>query len=252
MRAALPNLADETVSATFSGVILYYITDRTQFPGDELSRQAALLARIAEAVRWGVDYIQLREKNLSTHDLETLSRKAATEVRKNGNNTKFIINSRCDVAMAAGADGVHLRSQGDLAASDARVIFTDGGKHHPIIACSCHTLEEVALAESHGADLAVFAPVFEKNRLATAGLETLRAACKREVAASSRMPVLALGGITLENAAECIKAGAAGVAGIRLFQSGDIGNTVSALRRLGGEANSAFRRRHPYQSEQKL
>ena len=229
-------------------MLLYYITDRTQFPGDESARQEALLARIAEAARWGVDYIQLREKDLSARELESLAKRAVGAVRTNSSATKLFINSRLDVAIAAGADGVHLRSHGDLAASDARVIFAKCGVHDPIIACSCHTLEEVALAESHGADFAVFAPVFEKDGVRAAGLEGLRAVCRREMSASSKMPVLALGGVTAKNAAACIEAGAAGVAGIRLFQSGDIGKAVATLRRLGTSLQVPPGRRHPYQS----
>lgn len=228
-------------------MLLYYITDRTQFPGEESARQSALLARIGEAARWGVDYIQLREKDLSARELEALARRAVAEVRKNSSSTKLLINSRVDVAVAAGADGVHLRSRGDLAPSDARVIFSKCGKHDPVIASSCHTLEEVALAESHGADLVVFAPVFGKDGGGGVGIHTLRSITQREVAASSRMPVLALGGMTAENAAACVEAGAGGVAGIRLFQSGDIGKTVSALRKFGTSSHAPLNRRHPYQ-----
>ena len=229
-------------------MLFYYITDRTQFPGDEPDRQTALLARIGEAARWGVDYIQLREKDLTARHLESLARRAVTEVRKNSSTARLLINSRSDVAIAVGADGVHLRSHGDLAPSDARVIFADCGKHDPVIASSCHTLKEVALAESHGADFAVFAPVFEKDGRKGAGLEELRRVCKREIAASSRMPVLALGGVTIENTAACLDAGAAGIAGIRLFQSGDIGKTVRTLRKLGTSPAATLNRRHPYQS----
>src|SRR4051812_10395101 len=133
-------------------MLLYYITDRTQFPGDESARQAALLVRIADAARWGVDYIQLREKDLSARELESLAKCAVEAARKASSHTRLLINSRIDIAIAAGADGVHLRSQGDMAASDARVVFAKCGHPNPVIACSCHTLEEVALAESYGAD----------------------------------------------------------------------------------------------------
>jgi thiamine-phosphate pyrophosphorylase len=207
-----------------------------------------LLSRIGEAARWGVDYVQLREKDLPASRLESLARNALAEVRKNSSTTKLLINSRTDVAGAVGADGIHLRSRGDLAPSDARVIFAKCGNHAPVIAQSCHTLEEVALAESHGADFAVFAPVFEKDGAGGAGLDALRQITRREIAASSRMPLLALGGVTLENAAGCIEAGAAGVAGIRLFQSGDIAKTITTLRKLGTAPLAPSNRRHPYQS----
>lgn len=195
-----------------------------------------------------MDYIQLREKDLPIRELEKLARKAVAQVQKNGSDTKLLINSRSDVAIAAGADGVHLRSQGDLAASDARVIFAESGIQDAVIACSCHTLEEVALAESHGADFAVFGPVFEKNGSGAAGLDELKKICRREAAASSRMPVLALGGVTAENAVSCIEAGAAGIAGIRLFQSEEISKTTSALRKFGASPTARLNLRHPYQS----
>src|SRR4051812_4121917 len=105
-------------------MLLYYITDRTQFPGDEPTRQAALLAHIAEAARWGLDYIQLREQDLSTRELEVLAKSALAAARKNSSTAKLLINSRIDVAIAIGADGVHLRSEGEVTASDARVIFS--------------------------------------------------------------------------------------------------------------------------------
>src|SRR6202163_4984216 len=89
--------------------LLYYITDRSQFHGDELARRHGLLAKVAEAARAGVDYIQLREKDLSARKLETLAREVVAAVRENSPSTRLLINSRTDVALAAGADGVHLR-----------------------------------------------------------------------------------------------------------------------------------------------
>ena len=112
--------------------LLYYITDRTQFPGDERTRRRALLDKIAEAARAGVDYIQLREKDLSACELEKLAADAMRiihEVRAgNGEQhsaTRLLINSRTDVALAAGADGVHLRSD-DV--SDIDRSFDLGGR----------------------------------------------------------------------------------------------------------------------------
>jgi thiamine-phosphate pyrophosphorylase len=97
----------------------------------------------------------------------------------------------------------------------------------PVIAVSCHAEQEVARAASAGAAFAVFAPVFEKRdfpHLRPAGLEALRDVCRQPI------PVLALGGITLENACQCVDAGAAGIAAIRLFQENDIADVVRRLR----------------------
>lgn len=218
-------------------MIFYYITDRRQFPGTPEEQRARLLAKIAEASRAGVDLIQLREKDLPAHDLEILAREAVCLVRKNSgaNRTRLLINSRVDIAIAAGADGVHLRSD-DMAASEARVIFSKAGVDKPVIGVSCHSLSEVRLAEAHGADFAVFAPVFEKSGAPGHGLAALRAACGRvaspgiEAAVpAGAMPVLALGGVTQENANACLEAGAAGIAAIRLFQENDIARVIEKI-----------------------
>src|SRR5258706_8217382 len=198
------------------GLLLYYITDRNQFSGAESARQAGLLACIGEAAAAGVDFIQLREKDLSARALLDLALRARDAVPR-ASQTKLLINSRVDVAIASGADGVHLRSS-DISASDARVIFHKCGITDPTIGVSCHSLEDVRLAESHGADFAVFGPVFGKADAGSVGVNALANICQRAHAASPKMPVLALGCVTVENAWGCMQAGADGIAGIRLFQ----------------------------------
>ncbi|HKW25027.1 MAG TPA: thiamine phosphate synthase [Terriglobales bacterium] len=219
-------------------MIFYYITDRMQFPGTAAEQHARLLAKIAEASRAGVDLIQLREKDLPARELEALAREAARAIRKNAGrkSTRLLINSRIDVAIAVGADGVHLRAD-DIAASEARVIFSKAGVDKPVIGVSCHSVSEVRLAESHGADFAAFGPVFEKSGALSQGVASLRAACGKVPAhgveaavPAGQMPVLALGGVTRDNAARCLEAGAAGVAAIRLFQENDIAGIVEDLR----------------------
>jgi thiamine-phosphate pyrophosphorylase len=221
--------------------LLYYITDRSQFGGEERACRRALLAKLAEAVSAGVDYIQLREKDLNSRELEMLARDAWAEVLnsislgtenqgpRTGVKTRLLINSRTDVALAAGADGVHLRSE-DISASDVRAIWRScGAAAHvppPIVAVSCHTAADVLLAEAEEASFAVFAPVFGKRSGAGTGIAALHDACR------AKIPVLALGGITLDNALSCLDAGAAGVAGIRLFQENKVEDVVRALRVL--------------------
>ncbi len=227
-------------------MLLCYITDRLQFPGNDSERRRRLLAKIDEAARCGVDWVQLRERDLTARELERLAREAVAVVREASSRTRLLINSRIDVAFAAGADGVHLRSD-DIAASEARVIWTKAGRRTngggvfgpPVIGVSCHATNEVRLAEAHGADFALFAPVFEKHGSAGAGIEALRAACRPQPApgsvegpGTSAMPVLALGGITLENAPACLQAGAAGIAAIRLFQDNDLTTVVQQLRNI--------------------
>jgi thiamine-phosphate pyrophosphorylase len=230
-------------------VLLYYITDRKQFPGPEPRRRELLLAKIAEAARAGVDFIQLREKDLPARELEALARQAVRicrETRNQKRETKLLINSRCDVALAAGADGVHLPSD-DISPSDARAVWSSVRSRNEkretrnaLIAVSCHTADEVRLAEAQGADFAVFGPVFEKvGTSLRAGLDALRSACL------GQMPVLAIGGVTLANARACLEAGAAGIAAIRLSQQNDILNVAEELRGIDAHAVNKLRRPGP-------
>lgn len=211
--------------------LLCYITDRSAFEGDESARRVRLLEQIAEAARAGIDYIQLREKDLSSRDLENLARQAVSilnELRAVNREVraKLLINSRSDVALATGADGVHLRSD-DISPGESRAISNQAESHAArnwVVGISCHTPQEVTEAEHHGADFALFGPVFEKRGATPAGLPRLREAC------TAKIPVLALGGVTLENAHSCLEAGAAGIAGIRLFQQDNVAEIVKKLR----------------------
>lgn len=226
-------------------MLLYFITDRRRFPGSQAEQRAALLGKISEAAHAGVDYIQLREKDLGARELLHLASEVVASLKSAHRDagarklrTRLLINSRVDVALACGAAGVHLRSD-DVSAADARVISTKSGARDFFIAASCHTADDVRRAESDGADMVVFAPVFEKGGERGVGLEALRAACLRaaqnntpEPSPLGNLPVLALGGITLENARACMEAGAAGIAAIRLFQDNDVAEVVARLREI--------------------
>ncbi len=221
--------------------LLYYITDRTAFPGDDHTRRCRLLDKIAEATSQGVDYIQLREKDLPTRELEALAREAMCIIKELAPThwplpTALLINSRTDVALAARAHGVHLRSD-DISPQEVRAAWQgtcragalarEISPRDPMIAVSCHSPEEVAQAAANQATLAIFAPIFEKKdapRTAPTGLAALKQACR------AKIPVLALGGITLQNAESCLQAGAAGIAAIRLFQENDTATIVRELR----------------------
>ena len=214
-------------------MILCYITGRSQFPGPESARRKRLLAKIAEAARAGVDYIQLRERDLPARDLEELAREAMAALlaaRASRLGPRFLINSRADVALAVGAHGVHLRAD-DLSPREVRAIVRHAARYSPLttrhfsVGVSCHTVAEVARAAAGHADFVLFGPVFEKSGVAApGGLALLRRACR------ARVPVLALGGVTLANARACLDAGAAGIAAIRLFQQNDIAGVVRRLR----------------------
>jgi thiamine-phosphate pyrophosphorylase len=218
--------------------LLYYITDRRHFPGDSHEQERRLLAKIAECAAAGVDYIQLREKDLSTRVLEELANQAMAAL--GGSRTKLLVNSRTDVALACGAHGVHLPGN-DLPASEVRAIFSLATQSlatqsranvaAPVIGVSVHSQAGAAHAEAHGADFAVFAPVFEKDSTANPeGLNQLRQVCSRAQASASAMPVFALGGVSPQNAQLCLQAGAAGIAGIRLFQENEAQTVVKKLR----------------------
>jgi len=229
-------------------VILCYITQRMQFPGGEVDRRRALLERTAQAAKADIDFIQLREKDLAAGALERLAREMQGIVRNESSHTRLLINSRIDVALAAGADGVHLTSN-DINPAEARSIVARAEKapsRQFLISVACHSAHDVRLAEAHGADYAVLAPIFGKQipnapALPGIGLAALREASQIEhprdmrVEAGDRrssLPVLALGGINTENARDCRLAGAAGIAGIRIFQEGDLVETVAKLRRI--------------------
>ena len=183
----------------------YYITDRGQIGGVE-----PLLQCIAQQLNARVDLIQIREKDLAARDLAALVGRALR--LPNPGATKILVNSRTDVALASGAAGVHLPAD-SIPPVRLRSIVPAGF----LVAVSCHTREEVLAAEREGASLVVFGPVFEPISKAThaqpRGLNDLKLA-----ASSVSIPVFALGGITRANASLCIHAGAAGIAGISLFQ----------------------------------
>ena len=212
-------------------MLLCYITDRSQFSGNESARRRRLLEKIAEAARYGVDFIQLREKDLTTRELELFAPELIRAVRENSSSTtQLLINSRVDVALAVGADGVHLRSE-DISPADVRKTLNHHGRGASArftVGVSCHSIHEVKQAVDH-ADFVVYGPIFQKKIVSgssAVGLQGLHQACQETI------PVLALGGITIENARDCLRAGAAGIAGIRLFQENEMSKVVSVLRSL--------------------
>ena len=181
---------------------LYAITDGVP-PGSLVRRWAG----------GGVAFIQLRAKHLLRSELATEA--ALLRAQIVSLPSKLLINlpspEWAGVALDAGADGIHLA--GKLQPGAVQTIRKAVAGHPVLVSLPCHNLEDIALARSEGADLLLFSPIFEKGSAIPQGLPGLEQACVH----AAGLPVFALGGISLENAPKCIGAGAAGVAGIRLF-----------------------------------
>lgn len=206
---------------TLTPVIQYAITDRRIFPGDERLRQHELVAQARQLAVANVDFLQLREKDLSPPDLLALA-SALRAVLPPGTSPKLLLNADLAVALAAHADGLHLpsaRTPTTLAA--ARTAFIEAGRPNPILSVSAHTLADVHAARNAGADLILFGPIFEKRihgKLIQPGIGLTSLAAAARTAHPT--PVLALGGITPVTVPECLAAGAAGIAAIRMYLPG--------------------------------
>jgi thiamine-phosphate pyrophosphorylase len=202
-------------------VLRYAITSRALYSGSEHEKQAALLRQASRWAADGLDHIQLREKDLPSAAIAALARQILKAISVVPGSTKLLINSRPDIAIVTGSHGVHLTTDPDeLTPAQVRSLYASATLPAPIVTVSCHTLDDVRRAREDHADAILFAPVFEKKlhdqeRIPGQGLDRLQAACT----AASPIPVYALGGVTLESLTACIAAGAAGIAGIRLFHN---------------------------------
>jgi thiamine-phosphate pyrophosphorylase len=219
--------------------VLCYVTNRGSLPalGEGLGKEDALLGVIERAVAAGVDWIQIREKDLAAARLVALTREALrASAGKPARPTRILVNDRLDVALAAGAGGVHLGEESlpveevrrwlPFAAGESRV----GADF--LVGVSCHSLESAQTAERAGASYIFFGPVFATPSKAVYGVPqgTERLA---EICHTVKIPVLAIGGITFENVRECLSAGAEGIAAIRLFQgAGDLAAVVARFREV--------------------
>ena len=187
-------------------MIRYYITDRRMLGGVE-----PLLENIERQILAGVDWIQLRENDLSSSELLDLARRIVARA----GGTRILINSRLDVALASGAHGIHLPSHSPSPAEYKRVA------PHLTVGVSCHNRAELVRAEQEGADYAVLGPVFPPLSKRTSE-QAMGLRAFGELARTVSIPVIALGGITPAVILTCANAGAAGIAGISLFQGRDI------------------------------
>jgi len=207
---------------------LCYVTDRKGLSASPGQQADALVEKIEIAARAGVDWIQVREKDLSGRALAALVLQAFERVPA---GCRILVNDRLDVAYALEADGVHL-GEGSLPVQEARRLVRDRKQARDfLVGASTHSLEAAFAAEKAGADYVIFGPVYATPSKALfgppQGIERLAEVCH-----TVSLPALAIGGITVENARACVEAGAAGIAAIRLFQNAeDVAAVVRALRR---------------------
>ena len=225
-------------SAARQSPLLCYVTDRRSIPSVGTSDQlSALLQKIEELVAAGIDWIQIREKDLSARDLAALTRQALQIAARHSPDTprtRILVNDRLDVAIAERADGAHLGERSLPAADASRLIQSAQAKDllpdDFLLGVSCHSAEAARAAQAGAADYLFFGPIFptpSKEKFGPPqGLSRLTEVCR-----AISIPVLAIGGITLDNAKSCIEAGATGIAAIRLFQDvANPGRVVDSIR----------------------
>jgi thiamine-phosphate pyrophosphorylase len=205
------------------------VTDRKSLAGTPQQASASQLEKIEQAARAGVDWIQIREKDLSGRELAEL---AGSALRHAGGACRILINDRLDVALALKSGGVHLGERSLPLAEAKRLVAERGAGRDFLVGVSTHSLGAARSAEEAGADYVIFGPVYATPAKAAFGephgVERLREVCEKLT-----IPVLAIGGITLENAGECLATGAGGVAAIRMFQdTSDMEQVVKELRRV--------------------
>lgn len=216
--------------------LLCYVTDRRTLgvakPAESLT---ALTRKIEEVAAAGVDWVQIREKDLPASALTSLTRQAlgiaAKVSAKRASAFCVLVNDRLDVAIAERASGVHLGEK-SLPVADAKRLVESAVRKQVVdssflIGASCHSIETARAAQHDGADYIFFGPIFATPSKAAFGAaqDITRLA---EVCRVVAIPVLAIGGITTDNADSCLQAGAAGLAAIRLFQN--VPNPVLTVR----------------------
>lgn len=196
--------------------LLYLITNRQTFLRKTDTAQSAYqrqLEAIHQAATAGCQLIQVREKDLSARALAEFTRQAIAAARPFG--AKVLVNDRLDVAIAAKADGVHLRVS-SLPVAEVRQSVRKKGLKDFLIGVSTHSLDEAKAAETGGADFVVCGPVYDTPSKREFG-EPLGLERFAEICRAVKIPALALGGINLNNFRQPLEAGAAGIAAIGLF-----------------------------------
>ncbi len=185
---------------------IYLITDRKQ-----TYKQRRLIDSVEELLRAGIRMVQLREKDLSAAELYPLARDFRLLTHKY--NAHLLINDRIDIALAVGADGVHLGGHSLPIKKTREILGSDA-----LIGVSTHSVSEAESAQNQGADFITYGPVFFTPSKAPfgppVGVDSLQTICN-----GCKIPVYALGGINIDNTREVLKGGAYGVAMISTLLS---------------------------------
>lgn len=215
--------------ATPSKPLICYVTDRVSLArgifGDSIQ---SLIESVGAAVRAGADYVQIREKGMGSRQLLGIVQDAVLT-----GPGRIIVNDRADIALAGGAAGVHL--SGESAPLSDVVAWLRHGPAGFLVGASCHSLDQARAAEAGGASYIFFGPIFDtpskRGFGEPQGLARLEAVC-----GATRIPVIAIGGVNERNAADCIRAGASGIAAIRLFQEArdarQLGDTLAKIHAI--------------------
>jgi len=220
-------------TVAFRQPILCYVTDRTALQGGSQNGFDRVQNKVLIAAAAGIDWIQIREKDLPTRELLTLAGDAVRIAHAASDGPRVILNDRLDIALAAGADGVHLGGESIVSAGVIQWCRRGNAPPEFLIGVSCHRIEEALEAERAGASYIFFGPVYDtpskRSFGSPHGIARLTRVCE-----AVRIPMVAIGGVTETNAAETLRAGAAGIAAIRLFQESEdaesLGKVVERLR----------------------
>jgi thiamine-phosphate pyrophosphorylase len=203
-----------------------YVTNRKELAAAVAEQTRLLLEKMESAANGGVDWIQIREKDLSGRELAALTAEALRRVPR---SCRILVNDRLDVALACGAGGAHLGESSLPVAEAKRLAREKVSGADFLVGASVHSLESAQAATQAGADYLIFGPVYETpSKLALGlpqGVERLGAICR-----GVSIPVLAIGGVTRQNAQDCVQAGASGIAAIRLLQGAE--NAEQLVREL--------------------
>lgn len=218
--------------------VLYLITNGETTPATTpASKEFSQIIKLVEAaVRAEFNLIQLREKSLSARVLYELTVQAGSLVRQT--KTRLLVNDRSDIAVTGGADGVHLAGT----SVDAKTVRQTFGADF-LIGVSTHSEAEALQAREEGANFAVYGPVFPTSSKQRYGPPVGVASLRQLALSVSPLPLLALGGVSLENVRDCFQARAAGVAAIGLFQEpAKLADVAGCIREIFSEADINERR----------